>query len=398
MRVRTQGSFQQVGGSYGVTWENFNGSSWVPSTGTWSNTCPSGQVRTIWDVERKKPKEPFLATLPCSHLKVSSQALRYSANRWYESPNQRISYSRYMGSITDAWLLSQPTIPDLSLLHLQAMDFFRSGCQDMEVDLGTNFLELPEIKDLWKFLKDIPASLRNLRVGTVRKRVKKGLDLTTNSHLAYSFGFAPLISDFQKSVMSLISFHEKLLWLRENQGKLVKVSYTQTPSVPSPAFVDGTGSWYFKYKRTYVSTYRAYALMSYNLADLNDAELAVRLFLRRFNLDNPLGILWERIPFSFVIDWFLGIGGIVSAVPPKIVLPTYFKDIGYTFKSRETYEATYYHFPAYGANQYAKCQSVEKEFFTRSPALNVSLPSVDLSLPGMRQLWLGISLLYQRYK
>jgi hypothetical protein len=47
-------------------------------------------------------------------------------------------------------------------------------------------------------------------------------------------------------------------------------------------------------------------------------KLNVRLrddgFLSRINLGNPAEWIWERIPFSFVVDWVLPVGNFVQAI------------------------------------------------------------------------------------
>lgn len=74
------------------------------------------------------------------------------------------------------------------------------------------------------------------------------------------------------------------------RSKVFRASKTVTIKVTEPS------TWLVrqlnvKMKRTY--TYEAYEELS---------------FLRQIGLGNPASILWERIPYSFVLDWFYPIG------------------------------------------------------------------------------------------
>jgi hypothetical protein len=102
-------------------------------------------------------------------------------------------------------------------------------------------------------------------------------------------------------------------------------------------------------------------------------------FLRQMGLGNPASILWERIPYSFVIDWFLPIGNyleLIGQVPflkgRFLVTKSYKKTFGgYTeFKTLGGY--TCLKAPKYTGNRF---------YMARAPTsgLDVPLPSLKVS-------------------
>ena len=72
------------------------------------------------------------------------------------------------------------------------------------------------------------------------------------------------------------------------------------------------------YKNEYEVNHRVKVTLAYGMADPQLAELS------SLGLINPLEIVWEVIPYSFVVDWFLPIGGWLSALTA---------DVGYSFIS-----------------------------------------------------------------
>jgi hypothetical protein len=57
---------------------------------------------------------------------------------------------------------------------------------------------------------------------------------------------------------------------------------------------------------------RAGCLFSHKLPWLNDVQGTLRAAAGALGLNNPLQVVWQAMPFSFVVDWFLNIGGALS--------------------------------------------------------------------------------------
>lgn len=233
-----------------------------------------------------------------------------------------------------------------------------------------------------------------------KKDSKRALKDLADLHLAYSFGIKPLVSDIVDLIESVKALKEKVTWLRKNQGKPVKVSFSKDLSTvyrPSSSITDNGITRSQIHVNSYSCKYRAYALMVYNVEGLTDLELKLRVLTRNFGLDKPLAWAWELTPWSFVLDWVLKVGDLIENLSPSISLPYHFLDVGYTVKIRESLGSeVFFLYPFKGDNCHLYGTRTRTLFF-REPGLPTSF-SVATGNPGANQLALAISLAIQKWK
>ncbi len=105
--------------------------------------------------------------------------------------------------------------------------------------------------------------------------------------LELQYGWLPLLSDVHSAADAVAVHFSKP---RTSQVR-VSNSYSQQYNGGGSSVV--TNNTTFTYKRSII----------YNLSE-SDADTSAR----NLGLENPLGIAWELVPYSFVIDWFLPIG------------------------------------------------------------------------------------------
>ncbi|DAD52466.1 maturation protein [ssRNA phage SRR5466728_2] len=147
------------------------------------------------------------------------------------------------------------------------------------------------------------------RVQRYKKRCRKR-NLTVNpkvlqqQYLNYTFGISPLVSDIDGAIKALAEFEFRL-----NHP----VSTNCFTSVRTPV----------KYGNDAYSTcsywaeteYRVRARASLTSDTFKDAGTSDRLKqLLGFNPNAFIPTVWEAIPFSFIIDYFTNIGGIIDSV------------------------------------------------------------------------------------
>lgn len=222
----------------------------------------------------------------------------------------------------------------------------------------------------------------------------------SNFHLSYAFGIKPLVSDIMDMIEALKELKEKVTWLRKNQGKPVKVSFSKDLSTsykPSTVINNNATDTTIDQVLQYSCRYRAFALLVYNVERLSDLELQLRILTRNFGLDKPAMWIYESIPFSFVLDWVLKVGDLLENLSPSISLPYTFLDVGYSLKIVEVRERhTTYKYPFKGDffHSYGKRR---RTLFYREPGLPTSF-SVATGDPGAKQLALAISLAIQKWK
>jgi len=147
------------------------------------------------------------------------------------------------------------------------------------------------------------------------KKAASALGMTTpvgktrNSWLAYRYGWMPLLGDVASAAEAAASVlynkpEEQRVQCRGPKGETSTVTRYGTSS---PAFTHGpglaaSGRDVFQLERTETKAWLTVRCKS-------------RTFMRleQFGLANPLALAWELVPFSFVADWFVGIGDYLNA-------------------------------------------------------------------------------------
>lgn len=118
-----------------------------------------------------------------------------------------------------------------------------------------------------------------------------------NNYLEFHFGWEPLIKDIGDSVEIL--HDDPFLDLK----KSIKVSASETQVQPAPPnpnlYYDITNAWWPKATVKLMATVK--------VTDPNIFRLNQMGFV------NPAVVLWELVPFSFVVDWFANVGQVLSA-------------------------------------------------------------------------------------
>lgn len=337
---------------------------------TYDDTKRSGKLRT---------------TRACDHSKFRKVIRPYDTVFGLNSGYTQKGEYRPYGS--DDYGTFSISVPDLTSANAEALEFFKAGCVSQEVSLLNNVWEFKEIARLAKPLGDNIKSF--------------GVKNVANAHLWYAFGVKPLVNDVVNLVNVLKGLKNRLTWLRKNQGKPVKVKFSKDLSTSvRPANTTSTwnvGETSYVYKDCRCK-YTAYALITYDVSQLSDLEIQARILLHSFGVDKPLTVLWEAMPYSFVLDWFVRLGDWINRLQPAITFPVSFLDVGHYVKIegfRFVYDTFYW--PIRGDAK-VLVQEDHYSMFHRRAGLPVSFSSLDLGDPGISQLALGISLFLQKSK
>lgn len=150
-------------------------------------------------------------------------------------------------------------------------------------------------------------------VGKLFQIWKKNVGIAKNAagaHLNYSFGWKPLMSDIRNMVATLeglmdrISEFEKAanMTLKSHRkffNEVTAKSGTFTYSVQSPVkwsgFIERSKSAGLTYRPQPFQVTRGYKMM-------------LRAYLDALGFELNPSIIWDALPFTFVLDWFFGIG------------------------------------------------------------------------------------------
>lgn len=227
---------------------------------------------------------------PCYHAKYV--ASHYTLPRLVNYLGNYVEMSRFyeFSDFDDLpSLFPGPSETDKARLAEEAFNaFFQQMPQ--EVSLPNFVWELQELKDM------IP-------------KIEEGLTKTVaGGYLTYSFGYLPFVSDITKLRHLSKTVADRLAYLRRTWGRETRVSYEGVFDVPDRTAstigqIDGFGSHSYTLPG-YTGYYRAGGYLYHKLNDLYGVEGTLRGFAGALGLNNPVGVLWEATPYSFVADWF----------------------------------------------------------------------------------------------
>lgn len=391
MKVKSEGSVKVKSYPFWSQQElkDSNGN-WIPKTP--STSMRTGAVGSCNAIEYTVSKKPYITTQYCKHFYRESEDVVSSCSKiyWNAAKTNRWNLSAGGPAYTLAEVECLPFVPELGPSHNAALDYFKAGCMEQEVDLGNFVREAPRLKDMalqwWAWFK-----------GTSRKLPSSG-----DIHLTKEFGLDPLIADVKDITMRLWFLQDHIRWLRKNSGKPVSVKYREElthlgpSSLPPAALCDA----YYE-KISYKAYYAAHAVMVYDVGELLDIELSLRALVRAFGLDNPLGFLWEKRPWSFAIDWVFSVSRFLDGIAPKIRIPYKFIDSGWSIRVTEERTLFDMNFIAWnGGDAYFKRGFMKKKYYLREPGIPFSLGSVDLlnNTTDPSKLALAYALIQQKLK
>jgi hypothetical protein len=214
----------------------------------------------------------------------------------------------YDGFASQNFLSSPTSRPDIDWLGLSA-EAWQAMYPSMSSGAPSLVNFLLELKDIGRlaslgklgFLTDLSKSFRR----------RKTAEYFANAHLNWSFGVRPFIADVQQIVSSLISAKQRLEDLKKGSGKMHR-AYWSKPLTTAPLWdnsgtYEGIQNWRATAEYTLPPVYRACAYYTYSFSDFG-ALATVGAFLDRLGVRLDPSIVWNAIPFSFIVDWFVDVG------------------------------------------------------------------------------------------
>lgn len=251
----------------------------------------------------KKPK-PLPLTTSYQTNQLWQDAARYNTqvlSRPYSPSTSR----KYVGTPT-ALLSGIETVVHDSSKYNEAITKLRSAILNGNWDGG---VFLGELKQTTRICVDSVLALADL-IGSIRKSRKgrwsaswRGVEKSAKSlgalWLTYRYGWGPLMTDMKEACEVLgkkLTVYDQRCFV-----KSPKVSSSNTvirDLVPGTLTRNESTKIWFKAWFSPPSSY---------------STLAQR-FSSQLGLDAPLTVAWELVPFSFVVDWFIGVGEYLEAL------------------------------------------------------------------------------------
>jgi hypothetical protein len=214
-----------------------------------------------------------------------------------------------------------------------------------DLSLPNTLFELKDMRTLAKSHRRIQSALDGLnRLGGIWKEVfkartaKKSLKAivkgVADSYLQSSFNLLPLLNDLGALRGSLVNLRRDLDGLRQRANVPQRRKYRQTVAYMFPNSPNGlvSGTLPDNWVVTAASAGRAVRYdecmfsatieYRYSLPSLSDFDFEVSALLDRLGFNYNPKIIWDALPWSFVIDWFLGVGRFLDQYKVRSLEPT----------------------------------------------------------------------------
>jgi hypothetical protein len=271
-----------------------------------------------------------------------------------------------------------------------------------------NFLlELKDFKFIFKSLKSGKAlsqlkdwifSRETMTFQGLSKKVAEG-------HLTWSFAIAPLVSDLQKMYKILVNSEEiiqryvsggdGLAHVRRYSNpkewtKRVKINFpSDNPLVKEHLNKMSIQRTYKPGKITACSVYK------YSAPALKGLLAYITSFLDLLGANRNPAIIWNAIPFSFVVDWFFQVGDYLDTFETQVFGDNYPTLLDFLFSEKYEIVDEFY----YDSNVVARAEyKVYDRQKMKPPEEVFSLGNIQLADFSVQKLLLGTSLARCQFK
>lgn len=179
-----------------------------------------------------------------------------------------------------------------------------------EMQAWASIGEMPEtikmIVDLLKQAFKLTLAAKRGDMKTLIREVKKlrKFDTYADAWLLWRYGVRPLVGE----ITSLLKVLDATPIIGKRQTFRGKYNLIAEDVVTNSHvnFSAGGAGWDFKHTEKVNATFRAGVMVQ--------IESTINSGLALLGLDNPLEAVWELIPFSFIVDWFLNVGDVINAI------------------------------------------------------------------------------------
>jgi len=272
----------------------------------------------------------------------------------------------------------------MTQLNSMAREKFLQSDLDDGFSMPVFLIELIELKSLWDtFLKNgsrifsvtVSALIDLLKSLFDSRGLRKALKDISSDYLATIFGLLPLIGDIKKIAEKFLSVAGKVDSLLENENTILFAHYQKAlaPTTfrddtwfSSPGYLELGDQWKkntlisaLTLKGTYQRSvkglvFHATAKYKYTLPDYSAGVKSLLAELDHWGLNLSPSDLWELIPFSFVIDWVINIGGWLKQfdavnLPVQVEILDYCYSLGYEY-TQEFNDCTVYRLDSAAGN------------------------------------------------
>jgi hypothetical protein len=282
-----------------------------------------------------------------------------------------------------------------------------------EVDNFTNIVQAHQLPDCLNDIANTLASettIRSLRnTFHPKKRIPLPRSISKEAkrfaglHLAWSFGLKPLLNDIKTLQKRFRSLKDDLRKTRTNAGKPV-TTHLQVEGDMALISSGRIGSTH--YNKYLVNTVRPLRIVSVKAVKSAKFESPILQdldsLLGKYGANGPASFVWEQIPYSFVVDWFVNtkpimnhLDNLLTGGRREILDVCVSEKYAATIGGAITCDYTSVSFPP-GTYEGTPCFWSDVSFYTRYPSTYGPKLSSAEGRFGKSQLALGLSLIIQK--
>lgn len=274
---------------------------------------------------------------PVNHQVLNSTMSNF--NSWPQpgEPDRHVNFDGVALPLAEPSFIDWPWLPVISSASLS----------DWAVDAYNAFHDqVPTTVSLPNFLYEL-REMKSLIPSIDRRSISK---TASNNFLAFQFGWQPMVKDI-KAILNLSdSVQKRIKILLEQQEKTTKLSFNRDIPLEEPfSFMKSCYDAATSHGDTDVEFQRVSAKAKFHcgaslyqdLSDLDSALGTMKALSASGGFNKPARVVWNAIPYSFVVDWFFHVGKILDTLSVQPFGGTYkVSDIGYSVKSEAVFIAS----------------------------------------------------------
>jgi len=161
-------------------------------------------------------------------------------------------------------------------------------------------------------------------------------------HLMYAFGVRPFLQDVKK-LYEVITDHDRIIQnFLERRGTIQKRYYREIdPTIRTDTGWCATAHQHLQTRVVVKETREQHATMTYKFdcPDLDTRALKVKALREMLGLRLTPSVIWEAIPFSFVVDWFFRVQDFLES-QEEALIPVTIEVMDYSISCKTTYSYT----------------------------------------------------------
>jgi hypothetical protein len=241
----------------------------------------------------------------------------------------------------------------------------------------------------------------NRAIGQLEKLAKSMAWL----NLAYQFAVRPTVSDAKRLASLLDSYRRQLSELIRQGNTLQTRHYARyvdgfalLPELQMHQTLDwGSFTVVRKAEFSLRPKYRASMVFTYDVSRLKSQLGQIDNLLHALGVQKVASIIWEAIPYSFVIDWFVNVGDMIASAEAQLVEPLpilvhdFCHSVKYAYRTKLEFTALSQVAPHFEV----RCDLAWREFssYERRRDRPSLWDSLSVRSPSINQTGLGLSLL-----